>query len=73
MKKISVISARIDARIKVLADKWCQSKGLVLARFLEEAILDKLEEAEDSKEIQKLKREPTRPIADVLKELKNLH
>jgi len=69
MGKIAVINARVDARVKSLADKWCRSQGLVIARFIEDAILDKLEEHSDIEEINALRREPTRPFREVLAEL----
>jgi hypothetical protein len=68
-----VITARINKKVKSLADKWCKSQGLVLARFIEDAIIDKLEETHDLSEIEKLRREPTRPFSEVLKELKGLN
>ncbi len=67
--KQSVITARVDQRIKKLADQVCASKGLIMARFIEDAILDKIEELTDASEVQKLRREPTRPLSEILKEL----
>ena len=40
-----------------------------MARFVEEAILDKLEELVDSEDVRNLRREQTRPFADVIAEL----
>lgn len=68
----AILTARINKQVKRLADRWCKSRGLVLARFIEESILDKLEECEDLEEIAKLRREPTRPFSEVMKELKGL-
>lgn len=65
----AVLTARINKKIKKLADQWCKSQGLVMTRFIEEAILDKLEENLDIKEIEKLRREPARPFSEVMKEL----
>ena len=39
-------------------------------RFIEEALLDKLEELEDIEDIKRIRFEPTRPLAEVLKDLK---
>ena len=64
-----LISSRINSRVKRLADGYYKSNGLIFSRFLEDAILDKLEEVIASKEIGKLRREPTRPFEDVLTEL----
>ena len=69
MAKLSQITARIDAKVKLLTCQWCQSHGLVMAKFIEDALLDKLEEHIDSAEIEKLRREPTRPFREVMKEL----
>lgn len=68
----SVLTARVNKKVKKLADDWCKSQGLVMARFIEEAILDKLEESSDLNEIEKLRREPTRLFSVVIKELKGL-
>jgi hypothetical protein len=68
----AILTARINSKVKKLADRWCKSQGLVMARFIEEAILDKLEENLDLREIEQLRREPTRPFSEVLKELKGL-
>lgn len=65
-----MLTARINSEVKKLADQWCKSQGLVMARFIEEAILDKLEEVHDAKEVEKLRREEARLFDDVLKELK---
>ena len=68
----AVLTARVNKKVKALADRWCKSQGLVMARFIEEAILDKLEENLDLEEIENLRREPTRPFSEVMKELKGL-
>jgi hypothetical protein len=69
----AVLTARVSRKVKRLADKWCKTHGLVLARFIEDAIIDKLEESHDVSEIEKLRREPTRPFSEVMKELKGLN
>ena len=68
-RKEVAITARIDSRVKALADKWCKGQGLIMARFIEEAILEKLEDTHDAIEIGKLRLESTRPFDDVLQEL----
>jgi len=68
----SVLTARVNSKVKKMADRWCKSQGLVMARFIEEAILDKLEESLDIKDVESLRREPTRPFSEVIKELKGL-
>ncbi len=63
------ISARIDARIKAVLDEVCRSRGIVMNHFIQEAILDRLEELEDVEDLQSIRHEPKRPLADVLNSL----
>jgi hypothetical protein len=39
-------------------------------RFIEDALIDKLEELEDIEDLKKIRCEPTRPFAEILRELK---
>lgn len=64
------ISARIDARLKKVLDEVCRSRGIVMNHFIQEAVLDRLEEFEDVEDLKAIRHEPTRPLADVLAELK---
>jgi hypothetical protein len=38
--------------------------------FVQEALVDRLEELEDIEDLRKIRHEPTRPLSEVLKELK---
>ena len=64
------ISARIDARLKKVLDQLCRSRGIVMNHFIQEALLDRLEELEDLEDLKAIRHEPTRPLAEVLAELK---
>ena len=64
------ISARIDARLKRVLDEVCRSRGIVMNHLIQEAVLDRLEEFEDVEDLQAIRHEPTRPLAEVLAELK---
>ena len=64
------INARIDAKLKKALDDYCRSRGVVMNHFIQEAILDRLEELEDAEDLKAIRHEPTRPLAEVLKELK---
>jgi predicted DNA-binding protein len=64
------INARIEARIKKALDEFCRSRGVVMNHFIQEAILDRLEEFEDIDDLQSIRHEPTRPLSEVLAELK---
>ena len=48
----------------------CKENGLDLGKFIEDAILDKLEEIVDVQDIKKLKKESFTPFEDVVKDLK---
>jgi len=64
------LATRIDARVKKAVEKLCMSRGLKMNRFIEEALLDKLEELEDVEDLKTLLCEPTRPLSEILKDLK---
>jgi len=64
------LATRVDRRVKKAVKQVCKSKGLKMNRFIEEALLDKLEELEDVEDIRRIRKEPTRPLDDILKDLK---
>ncbi|MDE2904587.1 MAG: hypothetical protein F4137_23750 [Acidobacteria bacterium] len=63
------VSARIDAAIKKALDDYCRRHGVVMNHFIQEALLDRLEELEDIEDLKKIRHEPTRPFSEVLAEL----
>lgn len=65
------LATKIDENIKDALDSFCEEKGLKINKFLEEAILDKLEEYEDISDLRKLRKESFRSFDDVMKDLKN--
>ena len=64
------INARIDAALKKALDEYCRSRGIVMNHFIQEAILDRLEELEDAEDLKELRHKPTWPLSEVLAELK---
>ncbi len=64
------INARIDAELKKALEEYCKSRGVVMNHFIQEAILDRLEELEDVENLKRIRHEKTRPLSEVLKELK---
>ena len=64
------ISARVDQTLKAAVEHYCKSHGIVINHFIQEALFDRLEELEDIEDLKLIRHEPTRPLADVLKELK---
>lgn len=63
------LATRIDSRVKKAIEKTCEVRGLKIGRFVENALIDKLEELADIEDIKKMRREPTRPLADVIRDL----
>ena len=63
------INARIDARLKKALEKYCRSRGIVMNHFIQEAIIDRLEELEDVEDLKSIRHEPTRPLSEVLAQL----
>ena len=64
------ISARVDSALKEALEKYCRSRGIVMNHFIQEAILNRLEELEDVEDLKRIRHEPTRPLSEVLAELK---
>lgn len=67
---LTQLAARVDSKVKRAVELVCKDRGLKMARFVEDALVDKLEELEDLKELKALKREPTRALSDVLRSLR---
>ena len=64
------VSARIDKTLKSAIDEYCQSHGVVMNHFIQEALIDRLEELEDIEDLKRIRHEPTRPLHEVIAELK---
>ena len=64
------LATKIDERVKKAMEQICQQRGLKMNRFIEDAIVDKLEELEDIEDLKRLRKESFRPLNDVLFELK---
>ncbi len=64
------INARIDAALKKALEEYCRSRGIVMNHFIQEAIIDRLEELEDVEDLKSIRHEPTRPLSEVLAQLK---
>jgi len=64
------INARIDAELKRALEEYCKSRGVVMNHFIQEAIIDRLEELEDVEDLRRIRHERMRPLSEVLRELK---
>jgi hypothetical protein len=63
------LATRIDDRVKKAVEEVCNVRGLKMNRFIEDALIDKLEELEDIEDLIKIRCEPSRPLADILRDL----
>ncbi len=64
------LATRIDSEVKRAVEEVCELRGLKMNRFIEDALIDKLEELEDLEDLTRIRFEPTRSLADVIKDLK---
>jgi hypothetical protein len=62
------LGVRIAAPIKKTIETYCRNRGLRMNHFVEQALLERLEELLDLEDLKKIMKEPTRPLADVMKE-----
>jgi len=67
---IAQINARVDEALKKAIEDYCRSRGLVMNHFVQEALLDRLEELGDVEDLKRIRHEPTRPLSEVLAELR---
>ena len=65
----SQIAVRVDGRLKRAVDEACRVRGTNLTRFVQDALLDKLEEIADTEDLPRLRREPSRPLRDLIRDL----
>ena len=63
------LNARIDEVLKRAIESHCKTSGIVMNHFIQEALIDRLEELGDIEDLKKIRHEPTRPLAEVLEEL----
>ena len=63
------LATRVDARVKAAVEECCRSRGVTMSRFIQEALLDKIEELRDAEDVPALLAEPTRPLADIARDL----
>jgi hypothetical protein len=55
--------------LKRAVDEVCRIRGVKLTRFVQDALLDKLEEIADAEDLPRLRREPTRPLRNLIRDL----
>jgi hypothetical protein len=63
------LATRVDAKVKKAVEQICAARGLKISRFVEDALLDKIEELVDADDVKRIRFETTRPLADVIRDL----
>ena len=63
------LATRVDAALRDAVREVCAARGIKMTRFIEDALIDKLEDLEDLEDISALKREQARPLSEILAEL----
>jgi hypothetical protein len=64
------LATRVDERVKKAVEEVCSARGLKMNRFIEDALIDKLEELEDIEDLKRIRLESSRPLEDILRDLK---
>ena len=63
------ISAWVDEALKHAMTRHCRSRGISTDLFVEETLIDRLQEIDDIEDVKRVRHEATRPLAEVLEEL----
>ena len=63
------LATRVDERVKKAVEAVCNARGLKMNRFIEDALIDKLEELADIDDLKTIRCEPSRPIAELINDL----
>ncbi len=63
------LATRVDERVKKAVEAVCEARGLKMNRFIEDALIDKLEELEDIEDLKSIRCESTRSLNDLIKDL----
>jgi len=71
MNKSTTLSTIISSEVKEAATNYCKKRGLKLRYFIEEALLERLEDEIDIEAYKQRKDEDLIPLDQVLKKQKN--
>ena len=63
------LATRVDERVKKAVEAVCEARGLKMNRFIEDALVDKLEELEDVEDLKAIRCESSRPLGDLIRDL----
>lgn len=63
------LATQVHPDVKKAVEEVCEKRGLKIGHFIQEALIDKIEELEDIADLRKLRSEPTRPLSEIIKDL----
>ena len=63
------VSAQLDMEIEKTLDDYCQRHRIVASDLIQVALVDRLQELQDTRELRQIRDEPTRPFSDVVADL----
>ncbi len=63
------LATRVDERVKKAVEAVCAARGLKMNRFIEDALIDKLEELDDIEDLKAIRCESSRPLGDLVRDL----
>ena len=63
------LATRVDERVKKAVEAVCEARGLKMNRFIEDALVDKLEELEDVEDLKAIRCESSRLLGDLIRDL----
>ena len=66
---LTQLATRIDSKVKRAIEEICEARGLKMNRFIEEALIDKLEELQDIEDLKQIRFEASRPLTELLKDI----
>ena len=63
------VSVPVDVAIKKALADYCRRHRLAASDFIQDALVDRLQELEDIEDLRQIRDEPTRPFSDVVADL----
>lgn len=64
------LATRVEQKVKKAVERVCEENGFIMSRFIEDALLQRLEEVEDLQDLKRLRHESYRSFDEVASELR---
>ena len=63
------LATRLEDEVKYAMEQYCSANGVKIGHFISEAIVDRLEELQDARDVIALRREPTESWESLVRDL----